>query len=75
MKLPFSHVFAAYVIAGFATFGWYYNTTPPNNRCYVDNGKQHDCFETTDRPVGAVVSGALWPVYWAGTLAIKWVHP
>lgn len=76
MKIPMSVLITVYVVAAFATFGWVFNTTPPDNRCYVnDKGEQYDCFETMARSLSAVLSGGGWPIYWAGTLSIKYVKP
>ena len=62
MRVPVSLLVAAYVVAGFATFGWNYNTSesysPP-----------------TGKAIENLFAGVFWPMYWGGALAIRWVHP
>ncbi len=63
---------AAYIIGGFATFGYLWNNTPGVDRCYVDNGVQHDCFtDYSDRATRPLIAGLLWPGYWGGAISIR----
>ena len=65
-------VVLGYLVGAFGTFGWTWNHGKGEDRCYVTNGVQHDCFtDNSSRTAGAIVAGAAWPIYWAGAMAIK----
>lgn len=59
---------AAYVVIGFLSFGWVYNHTEPEIRCWY--GDLDRCFETTQRPARSLFAGLFWPVHWAAVVAL-----
>lgn len=75
MKVPSSIILVLYIVAGFATFGWIFNTTEDTDQCYMQTKTQRICWKSPDRAMAGVVGGLGWPVYWAGRLAIEWVKP
>ena len=63
-------LFIAYVSIGFVTFGWTFNHQPVPTFCSFSDPSQ--CWNNDGaHQVSSLVSGALWPIFWAGKWAIE----
>lgn len=72
MKTTTIIILLAYLVGGFATYGYVWNHSKGEDRCYVTNGVQHDCFtDNSNRAAASIFSGSAWPIYWGGIIAIK----
>lgn len=77
IRIPAWFLLLAYIVAGFATYGWSYNSQTQGDWCFNDGQQQYGCYHGPHPYINwwPQVHGAFWPIYWAGNIAIRTVKP